>query len=328
MFATLEKGRKETLPSNYWIHLNEINIAQLRNYGYDNFKRTVNRYYFTWFLRPNDSQFRALLAGLPIMSSIKNGLLTLVTDKHALFNIGQSLSYNFITRMMWEYASRQDHEGLLVRLSEPEEGNPPRVYSYGKLISQDLANSFLEFKLITDSIESDDLETIIELGGGYGRTAYVFLKILQNLKYIVVDIPPALYISERYLSSQFPQKKVFRFRPFNDYADIREEFSCSELAFFLPNQLDLLPDKVADLCINISSLHEMRPDQIQYYFRQIDRLTAKAFYFKEWKVSEIPFEDIKVTVTESDYPIPERWAQLFWRPCPVQPEFFEAMFRL
>ena len=55
------------------------------------------------------------------------------------------------------------------------------------------------------------------------------------------------------------------------------------IIFLTPNQLELLPDKSIDLFVNISSFHEMRMDQIKYYFGEIDRLTRRYFYFKQWK---------------------------------------------
>ena len=49
----------------------------------------------------------------------------------------------------------------------------------------------------------------------------------------------------------------------------------------------------------------MRMDQIKYYFGEIDRLTRKYFYFKQWKETTIPFEN--ETITEADYPVRDNW---------------------
>ena len=76
----------------------------------------------------------------------------------------------------------------------------------------------------------------------------------------------------------------------------------------------------------ISSLHEMRPDQIGYYFQCIDRLITKYIYIKQWKVSKIPYENIYIT--EKDYPIRNNWKTVFWRECLVKTKFFEALFEI
>ena len=58
---------------------------------------------------------------------------------------------------------------------------------------------------------------IIEIGAGYGRLAYVFVKARPGCKYWIVDLPPALYVSQQYLSAVLPDRKVFTFRHFENF---------------------------------------------------------------------------------------------------------------
>ncbi len=215
---------------------------------------------------------------------------------------------------------------MLNRLSEPFEGNPPRLFSNKKLISQDLANSFFEYQSIMSIPDTKDIQSIMELGSGYGRTAYVFLKLIPNIKYIIVDIPPALFISEKYLSNQFKRKKIFKFRSFKKYEEIKNEFELADLIFLLPGQLELLPSKIIDFFISISSLQEMKKKQIDYYFNTINRLIKKYIYRKQWKISKNPSDNI--IITERDYPILDGWKQVYWRECKVKTKFFEALFKV
>ena len=69
--------------------------------------------------------------------------------------------------------------------------------------------------------------------------------------------------------------------------EIKKEFEQSDIAFFLPYQLELLPQKISDLFINISSFHEMHPHQIELYFQCIDHLISKYVYIKQWKKEKI-----------------------------------------
>jgi putative sugar O-methyltransferase len=168
--------------------------------------------------------------------------------------------------------------------------------------------------------------TICELGAGYGRNGFVFLKAFPKCKYIIIDIPPALYISQHYLSSVFRDKKIFFFRPFDRFADVETDFNDADIVFLLPHQAEMLPAKSIDLFINISSLHEMKIDQIHAYFILIDKLTKEFFYSKQWWVSHNPADGI--TITPNDYPVPTKWKQLFFRKSTVQTYFFEAMYLL
>lgn len=327
MFRELERAPREMLPSKYWEELNRKNLEQLASEGYDSFKRTLARSYFTWIVRPGDAQIRWLRDRLPCRTVAGAALRTLFSGSHPPLTWAQSRSYTFLTRLLWEYVARRDPDGLLERLTEPVEGNPPRLYRGGRLISQDLANAALEFRsILAPEVDRAQLRTAMELGAGYGRTAFALLSLLPELRYVVVDIPPALAVSERYLSGVFPDRRIFRFRPFTDFARVRSEFESSRIAFLLPQQMDLLPDGSVDLFLNISSFHEMRIEQIRCYFGILRRLVRKYAYLKQWRESVIPVEN--VTIRESDYPIPADWRRIYWRPCAVQEHFFEALFEV
>jgi SAM-dependent methyltransferase len=155
----------------------------------------------------------------------------------------------------------------------------------------------------------------------------VILKDRPDAKLIVIDIPPALWIAERYLSSVFPEKTVFKFREFMEFDDIAEEFERADIAFVLSTQITMLPIGIADLILNVSSLHEMRPDQIAFYFEQFDRLLRNGghMYTKQWRSAKVLFEH--VTLIESDYPVPTHWTTVFSRQAPVQTKFYEALYR-
>ena len=93
-----------------------------------------------------------------------------------------------------------------------------------------------------------------------------------------------------------------------------------------PNQLDLFASLDADLFVNISSLHEMRPDQIAYYFDAIDRHCSGHFYTKQWKRS-VNANDA-VVIRQADYPVRDRWRTVYERTHPLQVRFFEALYDL
>lgn len=167
---------------------------------------------------------------------------------------------------------------------------------------------------------------IAELGAGYGRFGYVFLKALPNIKYVIFDIPPALFVSQWYMGKVFPDKKIFKARSFQRFQEIQEEYEQSEIAFFLPHQMELFPEKHFHLFINVSSLGEMRPDQINNYFSQINRLTRDYFYSKQWITSVNP--DDNLVIRQEDYPAFPNWTVLYNRPSEIQRKFFEALYQI
>ena len=327
MFDEFPKYRPEILPSKYWQELNRKNLGQLAESRYENFKRTIARNYFTWIVSPLNPQIRFLMREAGIRRSMSIIASALFSPRHEFLKKRHTIYYNVLTNLLWTYVENNDPDDLLQRLVEPAAGNPPVVLNGGRLISQDLANSVLEYQAILHpDLDRREVSTILELGPGYGRTAYVFLALQPACKYLLVDIPPALYVAQRYLTTVFPDRRVFQFRPFDDFESIRDELDDASIAFFTPNQLEMLPDKSIDLFLNISSLHEMRMDQICYYFGQIERLTRKYFYHKQWKETTIPFEN--ETIREADYPVGDHWSLIYRRQCEVQHKFFEALYEL
>jgi len=327
MFDEFPRFRPEILPSKYWEELNRKNLQQLAESRYENFKRTVARNYFTWIVNPLNKQIRFLMKEAGTWQSISYFMKALFAPRHEHFKKRHTVYYNVLTNLLWEYVEKHDDENLLGKLVEPAEGNPLDVRQNGRLISQDLANSVLEYKAILQpELDRQDIRTILELGPGYGRTAYVFLALQPGCRYILVDIPPALYVAQRYLTTVFPDRHVFPFRPIGSFEDVADEFNHSSIIFLTPNQLALLPDNAIDLFINISSLHEMRMDQIRYYFTEIERLTRRYFYFKQWKETTVPFEN--ENVREADYPVGEHWQLINRQQCEVQHMFFEALYEL
>jgi putative sugar O-methyltransferase len=330
MFASLESSDGRACPSKYWVELNKMNLAQLQQHGYENFKRTIALNYFTFArITPWDAQFRFLLRQLPArvsLACLKRALFARKHDYFSAFNWVQSLLYNFLTFASWEYTRSAVSDAALLALREPEDGNPAAIHDQsGALVSQDLANSILEVSSMGATLAPATV--VLELGAGYGRDAYVMLTTMPRIKYVIVDIPPALWVAETYLRRQFPDRRIFRYREFVNFKDIEREFHDSDIAFFLSTQIASLPDDLADLAVNISSLHEMRPEQIAFYFSQFDRLLKDRglFYFKQWKRGTVPFEN--VVIRREDYPIPASWRCELSREAPIQTRFFEARYR-
>mgnify|MGYP001559237635 CR=1 FL=1 len=325
MLSDYQKYMKK-YTSKFWIHENKLHINNLLGNGYDKFKQTIASSYFTFLNEPSTSaevisQWSFLLGNLSeqeIISAIKfaKNIPPLPYTRN---------EFNLTTLLLWQYAKNQGLEKELAKLSEPAEGCPPGVRFEDRLISQDLANSLLEFNTINQHIPTNSIRTILEIGAGYGRSAYIWFLLGNIKKYIIVDIPPALFISQRYLSSQFPTRKVLRYRDINSFKDIRDEYDKADIIFLMPWQIEMLPGKSIDLIFSIDSLNEMKFDIVRFYFKVIDKLGKKYFYMKcrqEWN------ENDEGIVKWGNYPIPMKWKKLLDRECRVQTMYFESLYKL
>jgi putative sugar O-methyltransferase len=315
--------------SVFWNYLNRQNIQQLSEtglHGYEHFKQTVARNYFTWVGESIDTPYaRKLLEWstdnpcvIPVPSSE-------LCRKHSLFTTQESTIHNVITLLLWSYVKSVIPGDLFESLEEPREGDPPAITLGGRRISQDTLNSALEFHSISQGIDLQSVKSVIEVGAGYGRTSFQLLSRMKDVHYTVVDVPPALFVSQTYLAAVFPQKKVFKFRPFESFGEVEKQFLEADICFIQPEQLRLLPRKHADLFIAIDCLHEMKLEQVRKYFELVDQLAA-AFYFKCWSDTSVPLDGIRIR--ESDYPVREEWKRVFRKSCVVPHLYFEAFYNL
>lgn len=308
--------------SKFWLFLNKMNIEQISQHGYLNFKQTVACNYFTWVVDGAHGYGKNLYAGdLSFLNSIPPSELS---KKHAYFTEQQSLQYNHTTALFYDFLMKNGARPYLELLDEPFYGNPPAISIEGKSISQDVLNSLLEYLSLASNHDMSNISTILEVGAGSGRTAHCFLQLMPHIKYIIVDIPPALFLSQTYLSDVFSNRKIFSFRPFENFNDVKEEFLASDIVFMTPDQMLKLPSKSIDLFMAIDCLHEMKTEEVQSYFNEADRL-ASLFYFKCWNSTIVPFDNVSHTI--HSYPIPPSWQKVFEGGCFVPSDFFHAFYK-
>jgi len=328
MFAEIQRGPEVIRPSAFWEAWGDQHLRLLTAAGFASFKRTINRNYFNWVPRsPLDDQFRvvardALRRGTAVRAM--RARLEDTADLDFLPRAAQRRAHAVFLALLWEYVNARDPRRLLERLEEPSLGRPIVVRHRGRRISQDLCNSVHELGSMLEHTSGLPVGRVIELGSGYGRVAWTLLRAFPTTRYVLVDIPPALAVAQRYLTALLPTLRTFTFRPFGDPVLVAEEVADAQLAFLTPNQLARLPSLEADLFVNISSLHEMRIEQIEFYLREVDRHCVGAFYTKQWKSSSNPFD--RVVIKREDYPIPEHWSTIYSRDHPIQTAFFEALY--
>jgi putative sugar O-methyltransferase len=334
MGSEVNKSSEIYRPSNFWLNLNKINSHQLYNDGYENFKRTLNQNYYNWAPTTFDDNQLTNLLEIWNKHRVVTPLLTSIDEDHEMWNMfGENLLesneratvYAFFVGLLWWYASTDDPLDLTDRLVEPIIGNPIPVVLDKKLISQDLANSIIEFNTIFSYIKELKIKQLVvaEIGAGYGRLGYVFEHAL-NCRYVIFDIPPALYISERYLRESLPNKKIFHFRSFKDFHEIEDELLTSDIAFFTPNQIEFFPEEYFDISVSISALHEMRVDQIKNFMAKLSAITSKIIYLKNW--TSWHNEEDKINVKQDEFILSSSWFPVLDRVDRIQNLFTEKLF--
>ena len=103
--------------------------------------------------------------------------------------------------------------------------------------------------------------TYLEIGAGYGRFASLVLTAHRDARVVIGDIPPALALSEAYLTACHPEATAHRFTRGLPTGKLEQAVADSRLLFLTPNQFATLGPIGADVVINVSSLHEMMPNK-------------------------------------------------------------------
>jgi len=316
-------------PSKYWKRFNDLNLRQLREGGYERFKQTTNSNYFQFMVQGlRQPYLTSFLADYPKRELLRM-LIASRTKDCPLGLIGR-LVYRMYVAMLYGYVKKLDYLHLLDRVREPEEGTPVTVLYDGKTLSQDILNTAQEFYSMDEVLHLTDYQslTVGEIGAGHGRIGFLLANVLagKRFKYCVFDVPPAICVSQHYLSRVFPSAKILHVRDFSHFSEIEKEFNEAQFCFFLPNQIELLPRKMFDLFVSVSNLPEMTRAQIDNYFLQIDRLCCGYFYNKQYWSNWNPDEGY--TMRFLDYPKPHNWSPVLLRPVRGKVDFFEAMYQI
>jgi putative sugar O-methyltransferase len=328
-------------PSMFWKHMGGINERVLNWSGEAEFKRTLNQNYFNFIPTGPDDPRMTRIRRL-IRHCDKSALQQCIIEDpdcdpaswmscypgYFIFKepnraTARELYCEYLS-LMFEYARQRDQSGLLTTLEEPQLGNPIRVHRNGKLVSQDLVNSVRERNSILAALEAGaERFTMAELGAGYGRLGYVMLKT-TGCRYFVFDISPALYLSQWYLTTLFPERRAFRFRRFDKFRDIENELLQADIAFFTPNQLEKFPSAYFDVFATISSFHEMQRNQINHFMTMMGRTTRSTLYLKQQRDYVNPFDSL--IIGKDDYPVPAGWSPRPDRFDLINPGFFERAY--
>jgi putative sugar O-methyltransferase len=117
-----------------------------------------------------------------------------------------------------------------------------------------------------------EAEIFMEIGAGTGELARILLEMGVAQKYIIVDIPPALAVSQCLMTAAFNSKNIAGFS--GQRMDI-EDFHSRKCLFLLPSQTHLI--EKADAGINTGSFQEMPRMVVSGYVSLAKRVGLKNF---------------------------------------------------
>ena len=326
-------------PSEFWRAIAAKHERMLDDFGIDNFKRTVAHNYQNWLIvSAQDGQWQSMKDIWrqeryvePVLNTIEAvddaGMIWEVENpRYALSSPGAMAVYKMATGVLWEIALARDQFGFLAGFEESLIGNPIRLRRNGRLISQDAAHSARELNTLFSvaEISKTGQLTFAELGAGQGRLAEMIGRA-TNHRYLIFDIAPTLAVSQWYIQQLFPAEKIFAYRDFDSWDQIRDELDASRFAFFTANQIKLMPKESVDVFINMCSLMEMQKQQIDYFLARISEVTRGVFMSKQWYEWENTNDNIRVT--KDDFRLREGFDLIHEQPDEIHKALFLQIWR-
>ncbi len=280
--------------SRFWNILNIKHINQIIEFGIENFATTVAMSYFT-SITYNDEKIQNILNYINenkiSTSEFSNELFKLQTN----IDFTHSVNHNVILNLLYTYIkyNKLDHYLKLLEKNNFLIDKVPNIKIDEMTLTQDKLNSILEFeniKKIIKRINSTSMN-ILEIGAGSGRTTETIISLLKDekkIKYVIVDIPPALYINYLRMKNNYPDKKIILATNIDTEESFKKTYSESDILLILPHQLNNFKKKEFDIAVAIDCLHEMDKKIINFYMDSLNRISHN-LYYKIWNKTHVPY---------------------------------------
>ena len=183
-------------------------------------------------------------------------------------------------------------------LSQPRHGNQWGANVNNNFISYESVLNEYYSREISNFIRNDR-PVILEIGAGYGILFYYISKNFSDFCYLDFDLPEVLCCATYYLMKCFPEKKFLLYGE----GELNKEAIKEYDFIFMPSYvIKDISDNSIDICINISSLGEMKSDTSRMFVHEICR-TSNAFWHLNNENKRDEFKDGTKPLLNKEYPV-------------------------
>lgn len=165
----------------------------------------------------------------------------------------------------------------ILKVADTRLGQPSGIVNVrGNLYSRTIYNKIREYLRARNRIDFEGIDSILEIGPGYGAQFDVILQMHPDMRACIVDIPPQLYICQEYLAARFPGRV-------DRYHEAKREgivptLENRQIVCLAPWQIEDLPSDAFDLLLNMASFQEMAPRVVGNYADHVHRTVDRYLY--------------------------------------------------
>ena len=257
----------------------------------------------------------------------------ILLKKHENFTITQSLDYNLITFLLYQYLKKNNYlDDLKILESNNFMFESAPILNIDSLkLTQDKLHSLIEYIEIKKIINDQNLKlNYLEVGAGSGRTTETIIKLDKRVnKYVIADLPPALYVNYLRIKNTFKNLNVKMCENVNSNKDLQKLINENDVLFIFPHQIKYFNDNFFDISLAIDCLHEMEKKVINRYMNLFN-LKSKYLYFKVWEETYVPycFNNYLNASSRKDYFIKSSWEQVFCKRSICPSNFMELAYKI
>jgi putative sugar O-methyltransferase len=303
MLQDLRRAPEEYRPTNYWdVHERHF-LPELKRLGLHDFRRRKNSILGSFGatdLDPLQIDFHSsVVVSNPLTRKLPfhDGMLRLlnslahtrplsragVSRLQRISPVKASIYYDIapedLRQMAYDYVrARAERVGArsIHELEPSLAGNPEDVFQIGdRTYTMATFFYYLEYVYCCQFIDFDDVQVYVELGSGLGKQVEVLKKLHPKICFLLFDIPPQLYVCERYLDTVFPGD-VVSYQTTRDLADPPAP-EPGKIFMFGSWKFPILERAKIDLFWNAASFQEMEPDVVANYLRPVNRRANAVF---------------------------------------------------
>ncbi len=321
--------------SKFWNILNIGHLNQIKNFGIENFATSIAMSYFT-FISYDDKKISNLIRYVENKNINLNYFSNQIYKKQINIDITHSINHNILLNLLYAYIKHNNYDQFLPILEKNNFliNKVPNLKIDNFTITQDKLNSIIEYVSIKKILDKFNTPTqnILEIGAGSGRTTETLISLLENdkkIKYVIVDIPPALYINYLRMRNNYKNKKIQLCFDIKNEGELDKIFNENDIILILPHHLELFKKKIFNITIAIDCLHEMDRKTIKFYMEQIN-IVSKNFYFKVWDETHLPysFNHYLKAKEKKSYFINDKWDLVSQQNCIFPSNYIETVYKI
>ena len=284
MIEDMKKQDKLYRPTSFWEYGSKLIIEELERNDVKDFRNlTITRNYFV----PGYSAVE-YLENQNKYNPIIEEFDKIVQDKRFVTKLQRTFTgYNDAKAdiRVLNVSNIETHP-YISNASESKIGNPIEQHTFNnKNYSRSFLNYLLGLNFLKQTVDTSEIQTVMEIGGGFGTLGEILLQDDRNdIFYINADIPPVGFVSSYYLQEVFGSENIACYDTTKDLETINiDDFKKSHKALNLCAwQVPKLKGKI-DLFVNFISFQEMEPKVVHNYCKYIEKLEPKYILLRNMK---------------------------------------------